>query len=185
MRRNRQRLQREFDGIAFGKLSGAVGVYAHLDPAFEKSVMKRLGLGVEPVSTQVVPRDCHAELYSSLAVLGGGMERIGIEICHLQRSEVGELKEGFSKIQKGLSAMPHKRNPVSSENITGCARMLRGYAVSRRAGVVPALEVDRDRVRANLDTAGLELPTRKPDDPKKWGCCSEAEILPRDFLLVF
>ncbi len=192
MRRNRERLARAFEGLAFGKLSGAVGVYAHLDPAFEKSVMKRLGLGVEPVSTQVIPRDRHAELYSALAVLGGGMERIGTEIRHLQRSEVGELKEGFSKTQKGSSAMPHKRNPISSENITGCARMLRGYAVaglesvalwherdishsavervaladalmlahyavSRLAGVVASLEIDRDRIRANLESAGLKV----------------------------
>jgi adenylosuccinate lyase len=192
MRRNRERLARAFAGLAFGKLSGAVGVYAHLDPAFERSVMKRLGLGVEPVSTQVIPRDRHAELYSALAVLGGGMERIGTEIRHLQRSEVGELKEGFSKTQKGSSAMPHKRNPISSENITGCARMLRGYAVaglesvalwherdishsavervaladalilahyalSRLGGVIAALEMDRDRIRANLDSAGLKV----------------------------
>jgi adenylosuccinate lyase len=192
MRRNRERLGRAFDALAFGKLSGAVGVYAHLDPAFEKSVMKRLGLGVEPVSTQVIPRDRHAELYSALAVLGGGMERIGTEIRHLQRSEVGELKEGFSKTQKGSSAMPHKRNPISSENITGCARMLRGYAVaglesvalwherdishsgvervaladslilshyalSRLAGVIGALEIDRERIRTNLKSAGLKV----------------------------
>lgn len=153
MKRNQGRLQRAFEGLAFGKLSGAVGVSAHLDPAFEAGVLRRLGLRVEPVSTQVVPRDRHAELYSALAILGGGIERVATEIRGLQRSEIGELREGFSRTQKGSSAMPHKRNPISSENLTGCARLLRGYAVAGLESV--ALWHERDISHSSVERVAL------------------------------
>lgn len=126
--RNLVRLDQALEGIRFGKLSGAVGVNAHLSPAFEERVLARLRLKREPISTQVIPRDRHAEALSALALCGGSLERIAIELRHLQRSEVGEVLEGFKKGQKGSSAMPHKRNPISSENLTGAARLLRSYA---------------------------------------------------------
>ena len=126
--RNRQRLETALDGIRFGKLSGAVGVNAHWSPESETCILGRLGLSREPVSTQVIPRDRHAEIAVTLALCGSSMERIAIELRHLQRSEVGEVLEGFKSGQKGSSAMPHKRNPISSENLTGCARLLRSYA---------------------------------------------------------
>ncbi len=126
--RNRERLERSLEQMRFGKLSGAVGVNAHWGPDFEERVLKRLGLQRESVSTQVVPRDRHAEFLQALAICGCSMERITVELRHLQRSEVNEVHEGFQKGQKGSSAMPHKRNPISSENLSGAARMLRGYA---------------------------------------------------------
>jgi len=126
--RNRERLEHALRGLRFGKLSGAVGVNPHFGPEFEEIVLAKLGLEREPVSTQVVPRDRHAEWMSVLAICGASMERIALELRHLQRSEVGEVLEGFRKGQKGSSAMPHKRNPISSENLTGCARLLRSYA---------------------------------------------------------
>lgn len=126
--RNYSRTKAAFNGVAYGKLSGAVGVMPHWNTAFETAVLKRLGLKTEPVATQVVPRDRHAEVLLAIAQIGASIERIAIELRHLQRSEVAEVMEGFSKGQKGSSAMPHKRNPISSENLTGCARMLRAYA---------------------------------------------------------
>lgn len=126
--RNRERLVHAMEGMRVGKLSGAVGVNPHWGPEFEGRVLKRLGLRREEVSTQVVPRDRHAEFLSVLGICGSSMERIAVELRHLQRSEVGEVLEGFKKGQKGSSAMPHKRNPISSENLSGCARMLRAYA---------------------------------------------------------
>ena len=126
--RNHTRLANALEGCRYGKLSGAVGVNPHFGPEFEAKVLKRLGLEREPVSTQVVPRDRHAELMTAMAIAGSTLERMAIEFRHLQRSEVGEVIERFSKGQKGSSAMPHKRNPISSENLTGCARLLRSYA---------------------------------------------------------
>jgi len=126
--RNVHRLQRAFDGCAFGKLSGAVGTYASLPPSVESSVMERLGLGIENASTQIVPRDRHAELLSAIALAAAGLERFATEIRNLQRTEVREVEEPFGKGQKGSSAMPHKRNPITTERITGLARVLRGYA---------------------------------------------------------
>jgi adenylosuccinate lyase len=131
--RNLSRLETALEGCRVGKLSGAVGVNAHWDPEFEEKVLKRLGLRREPVSTQVVPRDRHAELLLVFAICGSSLERIAVELRHLQRSEVGEVLESFKKGQKGSSAMPHKRNPVLSENLTGLARLV-------RAAVIPALE---------------------------------------------
>lgn len=126
--RNLTRLRRAFEGIAIGKLSGAVGTYAAAPPAIETRVMEALGLKAEDVSTQVVPRDRHAELMQAVALAGAGLERFATEIRHLQRTEVREVEEPFGAGQKGSSAMPHKRNPILSERICGLARTLRGYA---------------------------------------------------------
>jgi adenylosuccinate lyase len=126
--RNLQRLEDAFDQLAFGKLSGAVGTYASVPPAVEARVMERLGLKREDVATQVVPRDRHAVLTARIAVAGGGLERFATEVRNLQRTEVREVEEPFGAGQKGSSAMPHKRNPIRTERITGLARVLRGYA---------------------------------------------------------
>jgi adenylosuccinate lyase len=126
--RSRHRLELALAQLAVGKLSGAVGTYSALDPTVEKAVMDHLGLEREPVSTQVVPRDRHAELLSAVALAGASLERLATEIRHLQRTEVREVEEPFKEGQKGSSAMPHKRNPIVSERITGLARVLRGNA---------------------------------------------------------
>jgi len=126
--RNIERLRRAFEGCAVGKLSGAVGTYASLPPGVEAGVMERLGLRVEDASTQIIPRDRHAELLSSIAIAGAGLERFATEVRNLQKTEVREVEEPFGKGQKGSSAMPHKRNPITTERITGLARVLRGYA---------------------------------------------------------
>jgi adenylosuccinate lyase len=126
--RNAERLERAFAQAATGAISGAVGTYATLGPEYEARVLDRLGVAREPVSTQVVPRDRHAELVATIALAGAGLERFATEIRHLQRTEVREVEEPFKAGQKGSSAMPHKRNPIVSERITGLARVLRGYA---------------------------------------------------------
>ena len=127
--RNALRLQLAFGQAAVGALSGAVGTYASHPPAFEAAVLARLGLAAETVSTQVVPRDRHAEVLQAISLAGAGLERLATEIRHLQRTEVLEATEPFrSGAQKGSSAMPHKRNPITSERITGLARVLRGNA---------------------------------------------------------
>jgi len=127
--RNVQRLERAFAQASVGALSGAVGTYAATDPDYEARVLARLGLEAEPVSTQVVPRDRHAALLQAIALAGAGLERLATEVRHLQRTEVREAEEPFrSGQQKGSSAMPHKRNPIVSERITGLARVLRGHA---------------------------------------------------------
>ena len=131
--RNRVRLEAARAGVAVCAISGAVGTYAHLDPRVEEHVAKALGLAVEPVSTQVIARDRHAEFFCTLGVIASAVERLSIEVRHLQRSEVREAEEFFHAGQKGSSAMPHKRNPVLSENLTGLARIV-------RSAVVPALE---------------------------------------------
>jgi adenylosuccinate lyase len=128
--RNLRRLEGAFGQLAVGKLSGAVGTYASVPPAVEARVMERLGLGREDVATQVVPRDRHAELLSAVAIAGAGLERFATEIRNLQRTEVREVEEPFAAGQKGSSAMPHKRNPIRTERITGLARVLRGYATA-------------------------------------------------------
>ena len=126
--RNLERLRRGFEQAAVGKLSGAVGTYASVPPAIERRVMETLGLRAEDVSTQIVPRDRHAELMQAIALAGAGLERFGTEVRNLQRTEVREVEEPFGAGQKGSSAMPHKRNPILSERICGLARVLRGYA---------------------------------------------------------
>jgi len=133
--RDRSRLEQARRAAARGKISGAVGTYAHLPPELETMVMEELGLEPAVASTQVVSRDGLAEYFCALAVLGGGIERLAVEIRHLQRTEVLEAEEFFRKGQKGSSAMPHKRNPILSENLCGLARLVRGY-------LVPALEND-------------------------------------------
>ncbi|MGE5564360.1 MAG: adenylosuccinate lyase [Bacillota bacterium] len=131
--RNRERLAAARDGIATCAISGAVGTFANIDPRVEEHVAGELGLSVEPASTQVIPRDRHAMFFATLGVIASSIERLATEIRHLQRTEVLEAEEYFSPGQKGSSAMPHKRNPVLTENLTGLARMVRGY-------VTPALE---------------------------------------------
>jgi adenylosuccinate lyase len=131
--RARERLVRAREEVATCAISGAVGTFAHVDPKVEAYVAKKLGLRVEPISTQVIPRDRHAAYFAALAVVAGSVERLATEIRHLQRTEVLEAEEYFSPGQKGSSAMPHKRNPVLSENLTGLARVVRAYAM-------PALE---------------------------------------------
>jgi adenylosuccinate lyase len=131
--RNAQRLQRAFAQAAIGAVSGAVGTYSATSPEFEQRVAEKLGLVVEPVSTQVIPRDRHAAYFAALAVVASSVERLATEIRHLQRTEVLEAEEPFDPGQKGSSAMPHKRNPILTENLTGLARLV-------RSAVVPALE---------------------------------------------
>jgi adenylosuccinate lyase len=127
--RNVERLERAFEQVAVGALSGAVGTYAATSPEYEARVLQRLGLRREDVSTQVVPRDRHAEVLQAIALAGAGLERLATEVRHLMRTEVREVEEPFrSGQQKGSSAMPHKRNPITTERITGLARVLRGYA---------------------------------------------------------
>jgi adenylosuccinate lyase len=183
--RNHQRLVDARAVVAVGKLSGAVGTYAHIPPSVEAHVCTSLELGVEPASTQVTMRDRHAQYLNTLALVGSSLERFAVEIRNLQRSEIGEVTESFGDGQKGSSAMPHKRNPVLSENVTGLARLLRGYAqvgmenvalwherdlshssaervilpdasivadfaLHRMTNVVDNLEVNPDRMAANL-----------------------------------
>jgi adenylosuccinate lyase len=126
--RNARRLERSFAQAAVGAISGAVGTYSATSPEFEARVLERLGLEREPVSTQVVARDRHAELLESIALAGAGLERFATELRHLARTEVGEVREPFGAGQKGSSAMPHKRNPIKSEQVAGLARVLRGNA---------------------------------------------------------
>jgi len=184
VQRAHARLLRAVEEAAVGKISGAVGGYAHVSPSVEQFVCSRLGLGVEPASTQVVARDRHAEYLCALA-----LERIAVEIRHLQRSEIAEASEPFRSAQKGSSAMPHKRNPIAAENITGLARLLRGwtvagledvalwgerdlshssvervvlpdaslvadFALDRMTRLIDGLEIHADRMAANLAAAG-------------------------------
>ena len=132
-KRNRKRLVDAINEVSTCAISGAVGTFANINPNVEKHVAKKLGLKVEPISTQVIPRDRHAFYFSVLGIIAGSIERVAIEIRHLQRTEVYELQEYFSKNQKGSSAMPHKKNPILSENLTGLARIV-------RSTVIPALE---------------------------------------------
>lgn len=130
MQRNLDRFEKAAKDVEFGKLSGAVGTFAHIPPEVEALTCERLGIEPAPVSTQTLQRDRHAYYLATLAVIGSTLEKIAVEIRHLQRTELREAEEFFSKGQKGSSAMPHKRNPISSENISGCSRVLRGYMVS-------------------------------------------------------
>ena len=131
--RNKKRLENSIEEISTCAISGAVGTFANIDPKVEKYVAKKLDLKIEPISTQVIPRDRHAQFFTTLGIIASSIERFAIEIRHLQRTEVLEVEEFFGKKQKGSSAMPHKKNPILSENLTGLARLI-------RSTVVPALE---------------------------------------------
>jgi adenylosuccinate lyase len=151
--RDHHRLRDAVDGVAYGKISGAVGTYAHTPPAVEAYVCDRLDLSVEPASTQVIPRDRHAQFLSVLALIGSSIERFSTEIRLLQRSEVGEAREAFRAGQKGSSAMPHKRNPIGTENLTGISRLLRGYASAGLENV--ALWHERDISHSSVERVVL------------------------------
>jgi adenylosuccinate lyase len=142
MRRNIDRLKRARKVISVGKLSGAVGTFANIDPWVEEYVCRKMGLSPAPASTQVIQRDRHAEVFAVMAIVGSSLDKFAVEIRHLQRTEVLEAEEYFSEGQKGSSAMPHKRNPVLSENISGLSRLLRGYSVTALENV--ALWHERD-----------------------------------------
>jgi adenylosuccinate lyase len=151
--RNADRLERAFAQVAVGAISGAVGTYAATSPGFERRVLDRLGLTPEKISTQVVPRDRHAELLQAIALAGTGLERFGVEIRHLQRTEVREVEEPFREGQKGSSAMPHKRNPIKAEQMSGLARVLRGNAVAGLENV--ALWHERDISHSSVERVVL------------------------------
>jgi adenylosuccinate lyase len=147
--RNRARLATARDDVATCAISGAVGTFANVPPAVEEHVAEQLGLTPEPVSTQVIPRDRHAFFFATLGVIASSIERLAVEIRHLQRTEVLEAEEYFSPGQKGSSAMPHKRNPVLTENLTGLARMVRGYALPAMENV--ALWHERDISHSSVE----------------------------------
>jgi adenylosuccinate lyase len=147
--RGRERLLAARKTIAVGKISGAVGTFANLDPRVEAAVCARLGLRPEPVSSQIVHRDRHAEYFTALALVGTTIERLAVQVRHWQRSELGEAEEPFTAGQKGSSAMPHKRNPILAENLTGLARLLRGYAQTAMENV--ALWHERDISHSSVE----------------------------------
>mgnify|MGYP001825397383 FL=1 len=151
--RDRTRLRAATTSVAAGKISGAVGTYAHTPPSIEGYVCDRLGVAVEPASSQITHRDRHAEFLATLALIGASLERFATEIRHLQRSEVSEARESFGRGQKGSSAMPHKRNPIASENITGLARLLRSYASAGFENV--ALWHERDISHSSAERVAL------------------------------
>ncbi len=151
--RNAQRMRAAFADAEVGKLSGAVGTYSALGPEIERATLDRLGLRAEHVSTQVVPRDRHAAVLSSIALAGAGLERLATEFRHLQRTEVREAEEPFREGQKGSSAMPHKRNPITSERVSGLARVLRGYAQAGLENV--ALWHERDISHSSVERVTL------------------------------
>ena len=152
-RRNADRLRTAFADAEVGKISGAVGTYSALGPEVERGALERLGLRPEDVSTQVVPRDRHAAVLSAIASAGAGLERLATEIRHLQRTEVREAEEPFREGQKGSSAMPHKRNPITCERIAGLARLLRGYAQAGLENV--ALWHERDITHSSVERVTL------------------------------
>lgn len=149
MERNLKRMQDAMDIISFGKVSGAVGTFANVPPEVEAFVCERLSLKPAPISTQILQRDRHAQFFATLAIIGATLEKIATEIRHLQRTEVLEAVEPFGKGQKGSSAMPHKKNPIGSENITGLARLLRGYCMSALEDV--ALWHERDISHSSVE----------------------------------
>jgi len=147
--RHRERVVAALAGIKVGKISGAVGGYAHLDPRVESIALDRLGLAVDPISTQIVQRDRHAAFFTALALLAGGVERMATELRHLQRTEVLEAEEGFAKGQKGSSAMPHKKNPISAENLCGLSRLIRTNALASMENM--ALWHERDISHSSVE----------------------------------
>jgi adenylosuccinate lyase len=140
--RNRERLAAARKDVATCAISGAVGTFANIDPRVEEHVAAKMGLSIEPVSTQIIPRDRHAQFFATLGVIASSLENLAVEVRHLQRSEVREAEEYFSPGQKGSSAMPHKRNPVLSENLTGLARLIRGMAIPAMENVTTWHERD-------------------------------------------
>lgn len=148
-KRHRQRWERALENIRVGKISGAVGTYAHLKPEVEKIACGLLGLEPDPVSTQIIQRDRYAEYFTSLAIMAGGIERLCVELRHLQRTEVLEVEEGFSRGQKGSSAMPHKKNPISAENLTGLSRLVRTNSLAAMENM--ALWHERDISHSSVE----------------------------------
>lgn len=149
MKRNLRRLHEALDVISYGKLSGAVGTFANVPPSVEAYVCKKLGLKSAEISTQIIQRDRHAQYFTSLAILAGTLEKIALEFRHLQRTEVLEVEESFEKGQKGSSAMPHKKNPIGSENICGLARLVRSYSISAMENM--ALWHERDISHSSVE----------------------------------
>ena len=149
MGRNLKRLEQALDVVSYGKLSGAVGTFANISPDIEAYVCSKLGLKPAEISTQILQRDRHAQYFTALAILAGTLERISVEIRHLQRTEVLEAEEAFSKGQKGSSAMPHKKNPIGSENIAGLARLVRGNALAAMENM--ALWHERDISHSSVE----------------------------------
>ncbi len=149
VRRDRERLEKAIDTVRVGKISGAVGNFAHIDPFIEEYVCRKLGLEPAPVSTQILQRDRHAEYVGTLAIIGATLEKMALEVRNLQRTETRELEEPFYSGQKGSSAMPHKRNPVSCEKVCGLARLLRGYAGTALENV--ALWHERDISHSSVE----------------------------------
>jgi adenylosuccinate lyase len=147
--RGRERLVRAREAVAVGKVSGAVGMFAHLDPSIEAAVCERLGLTPAPVSSQVIQRDRHAELMAALAILAASLEKFALEVRGLQKTEIGEVQEPFGRGQKGSSAMPHKRNPIGCEQITGLARLIRSNAMAAFENV--ALWHERDISHSSVE----------------------------------
>ncbi|TAK12875.1 MAG: adenylosuccinate lyase [Acidobacteria bacterium] len=149
LKRDRERVVRARAAVSVGKISGAVGMFAHLDPKIEEAVCKRLGLAPAPVSSQVVQRDRHAELMTALAIVAASLEKFALEIRGLQKTEIGEIEEPFGKGQKGSSAMPHKRNPIGCEQIVGLARLVRANAMAALENV--ALWHERDISHSSVE----------------------------------
>ncbi|WP_029897103.1 adenylosuccinate lyase [Desulfohalovibrio reitneri] len=147
--RHRERVAEAVKGVKVGKISGAVGTYAFLSPEMEERALNILGLKVDPVSTQIVQRDRHAAFFTALAVMAGGVERLCVELRHLQRTEVLEVEEGFAKGQKGSSAMPHKKNPISAENMTGLSRLIRSNSLASMENM--ALWHERDISHSSVE----------------------------------
>src|SRR3989339_821660 len=152
-KRNIVRLEKAIEIISVGKISGAVGTFEHLSPEVEKFVCENLGLKPAPVSTQIIQRDRHAEFLTTLALIGTSLEKIALEVRHLQRTEVLEAEEFFSQGQKGSSAMPHKRNPIISERVSGLARVLRGNLISALENV--ALWHERDISHSSVERIAI------------------------------
>ncbi|HEX9779615.1 MAG TPA: adenylosuccinate lyase [bacterium] len=148
-RRHLARLERAREEISVGKISGAVGTFANVEPGIERDVCRRLGLKPAPISTQIIQRDLHASYVSALALVGASLEQLAVEIRHLQRTEVGEVEEPFGAGQKGSSAMPHKKNPIICERVAGMARLLRGYVVAAMENV--ALWHERDISHSSVE----------------------------------
>jgi adenylosuccinate lyase len=149
MKRHRKRMENARESIRVGKISGAVGTYANIDPEIEKAVCEKLGLKPDPISTQIIQRDRHAEFFTTIALIGCTVEKIAVEIRHLQRTEVREAEEYFAPGQKGSSAMPHKRNPIGSEKLSGLARILRANALAAMENV--ALWHERDISHSSVE----------------------------------